>query len=76
MGGYSSKELASSPSPGAAVCDDSSVETFNFPGGSPNAFGRCFIEVGGVSADGDPSELEDDSRSECLFLKFCRWRMD
>nr|UKB92867.1 squamosa promoter-binding-like protein 15 [Lilium brownii var. viridulum] len=44
MGGYTSKEVLCSTYPGT-IYDDSSTEVFNFPGGPPNMFGRCFIEV-------------------------------
>ncbi|XP_039113819.1 squamosa promoter-binding-like protein 15 [Dioscorea cayenensis subsp. rotundata] len=44
MGGYTSKEVLGSAYPGT-IYDDSSSESFSFPGGSPNTFGRCFIEV-------------------------------
>nr|XP_029122793.1 squamosa promoter-binding-like protein 15 isoform X2 [Elaeis guineensis] len=44
MGKYTSKEVLCSAYPGT-IYDDSSVETFDFPGGSPKIFGRCFIEV-------------------------------
>ncbi|KAJ0964997.1 hypothetical protein J5N97_026135 [Dioscorea zingiberensis] len=44
MGGYVSKEVLGSIYPGT-IYDDSSLESFSFPRGSPNAFGRCFIEV-------------------------------
>ncbi|KAJ0987136.1 hypothetical protein J5N97_005492 [Dioscorea zingiberensis] len=44
MGGYISKEVLGSAYPGT-IYDDSSLESFSFPGGSPNSFGRCFIEV-------------------------------
>ncbi|XP_017699940.2 squamosa promoter-binding-like protein 15 [Phoenix dactylifera] len=43
MGKYTSKVLCSAY-PGT-IYDDSSVESFDFPGGSPKIFGRCFIEV-------------------------------
>lgn len=44
MGGYASKEVLGSAYPGT-IYDDSSLESFSLPGGFPNAFGRCFIEV-------------------------------
>lgn len=44
MGGYTSKEISGSPHSGT-IYDDSSTENFDFPGGAPNVFGRCFIEV-------------------------------
>ncbi|XP_010927295.2 squamosa promoter-binding-like protein 15 isoform X1 [Elaeis guineensis] len=44
MGKYTSKDVLCSAYPGN-MCDDSSVESFDFPGGSPTVFGRCFIEV-------------------------------
>jgi len=44
MGGYISKEVLGSAYPGT-IYDDSSLESFSLPGGLPNAFGRCFVEV-------------------------------
>ncbi|XXG46349.1 hypothetical protein AAC387_Pa02g1215 [Persea americana] len=44
MGGYTSKEISGSPHSGT-IYDDSSIENFDLPGGEPNVFGRCFIEV-------------------------------
>lgn len=44
MGGYKSKEVSGSAYLGT-VYDDSSIENFSFHGGTPNEFGRCFIEV-------------------------------
>lgn len=44
MGGYTSKEIVGSAYPGT-VYDDSSVESFDFPAGPADAFGRCFVEV-------------------------------
>ncbi|XP_020268251.1 squamosa promoter-binding-like protein 15 isoform X2 [Asparagus officinalis] len=44
MGGYTSKEVLGSAYPGT-IYDDASVESFTLPGGIPNSFGRCFIEV-------------------------------
>ncbi|XP_020266067.1 squamosa promoter-binding-like protein 15, partial [Asparagus officinalis] len=44
MGGYTSKEVLGSAYPGT-IYDDSSSENFVLPGGLPNTFGRCFIEV-------------------------------
>ncbi|KAJ6799892.1 squamosa promoter-binding-like protein 15 isoform X2 [Iris pallida] len=43
-GGYTSKEVIGSAYPGT-IYDDSSMESFSLPGGSPDAFGRYFIEV-------------------------------
>ncbi|XP_042418770.1 squamosa promoter-binding-like protein 15 isoform X1 [Zingiber officinale] len=44
MGKYMSKEILCSTYPGT-IYDDSCVERFDFPGGSPEGFSRCFIEV-------------------------------
>ncbi|XP_020081517.1 squamosa promoter-binding-like protein 15 isoform X2 [Ananas comosus] len=44
MGKYTSKEVLSSAYPGT-IYDYSSMESFDFPGGSPLVLGRCFIEV-------------------------------
>ncbi|XP_068647240.1 squamosa promoter-binding-like protein 15 [Aristolochia californica] len=44
MGGYTSKEVSGAAYAGT-IYDDSSIESFDFPGGIPNDFGRCFIEV-------------------------------
>lgn len=44
MGGYTSKEISGSPHSGT-IYDDSSIVNFDLPGGEPNVFGRCFIEV-------------------------------
>ncbi|XP_058073325.1 squamosa promoter-binding-like protein 15 isoform X2 [Magnolia sinica] len=44
MGGYVSKEVSGSAYSGT-MYEDSSLESFNFPGGAPNVLGRCFIEV-------------------------------
>ncbi|XP_042379380.1 squamosa promoter-binding-like protein 15 isoform X1 [Zingiber officinale] len=43
-GKYMSKEVLCSTYPGT-IYDDSCVESFNFPGGFQEQFGRCFIEV-------------------------------
>ncbi|XP_068651869.1 squamosa promoter-binding-like protein 15 [Aristolochia californica] len=43
-GGYTSKEV-SGGAYAATIYDDSSIESFDFPGGIPYDFGRCFIEV-------------------------------
>ncbi|KAJ6833085.1 squamosa promoter-binding-like protein 15 isoform X2 [Iris pallida] len=43
-GGYTSKQVLGSAYPGT-MYDDSSMENFNLPGVSPDAFGRYFIEV-------------------------------
>ncbi|OVA01044.1 Transcription factor [Macleaya cordata] len=42
MGGYLSKEVLGSV---GTVYDDTSTESFKFPGGFPKILGRCFIEV-------------------------------
>lgn len=44
MGKYMSKEVLCSAYPGT-IYDDSCVERFDFHGGSPNVYGRFFIEV-------------------------------
>ncbi|XP_058108980.1 squamosa promoter-binding-like protein 15 isoform X2 [Magnolia sinica] len=44
MGGYVSKEVLGSAYSGT-MHEDSSLESFNVPGGAPNVLGRCFIEV-------------------------------
>ncbi|KAG6482647.1 squamosa promoter-binding-like protein 15 [Zingiber officinale] len=43
-GKYMSKEILCSTYPGT-IYDDSCVESFDFPGGFQEQFGRCFIEV-------------------------------
>ncbi|KAF6174231.1 hypothetical protein GIB67_033763 [Kingdonia uniflora] len=42
MGGYTSKVVLGSAD---AVYDDTSLESFSFPGGPPNVLSRCFIEI-------------------------------
>eukprot|EP00262_Sarcandra_glabra_P018726 TRINITY_DN682_c0_g2_i1.p1 TRINITY_DN682_c0_g2~~TRINITY_DN682_c0_g2_i1.p1 ORF type:complete len:1086 (-),score=197.20 TRINITY_DN682_c0_g2_i1:605-3862(-) len=44
IGGYISKQVSESAYSGT-MYDDSSSESFSFPGGVPNVLGRCFIEV-------------------------------
>lgn len=44
MGGYTSKEVIGSTSPGA-MYDEINVNGFKFDGASPSVLGRCFIEV-------------------------------
>ncbi|MQM20362.1 hypothetical protein Taro_053380 [Colocasia esculenta] len=68
MGGYSSKEVLGSTYPGT-IYDDSSIESFNFPGGTPNVFGRCFIEVeNGFKGNSFPIIIADDAICEELKL--------
>ncbi|MQL98453.1 hypothetical protein Taro_031166 [Colocasia esculenta] len=60
MGCYTSKEVPMSSEPGR-IYDDSSIECFNFPGGAPSAFGRCFLEVeNGFKGNSFPVIIADD----------------
>ncbi|CAD5189253.1 unnamed protein product [Musa acuminata subsp. malaccensis] len=60
MGKYISKVLCSAY-PGT-IYDDSCVERFDFPGGSPRVFGRCFIEVeNGFKGNSFPVIIADAS---------------
>ncbi|XP_072977182.1 squamosa promoter-binding-like protein 15 [Typha angustifolia] len=61
MGKYTSKEVLCSAYPGT-IYDDSSMETFDFPGGPPLVLGRCFIEVeNGFKGNGFPVIIADSS---------------
>ncbi|URE37290.1 Squamosa promoter-binding-like protein [Musa troglodytarum] len=55
------QEVVCSTYPGT-IYDDSCVERFDFPGGSPKAFGRCFIEVeNGFKGNSFPIIIADTS---------------
>ncbi|CAD5165277.1 unnamed protein product [Musa acuminata subsp. malaccensis] len=62
IGKYMLKEVLFSTYPGT-ICDDSCVERFSFPGGSPKASGRCFIEVveNGFKGNSFPIIIADTS---------------
>ncbi|KAJ0988110.1 hypothetical protein J5N97_006466 [Dioscorea zingiberensis] len=68
MGGYTSKEVLGSTHPGT-LYDDSSTESFDFHGGLPKSFGRCFIEVEkGFKGNSFPLIIADDAICQELRL--------
>uniref|UniRef100_A0A1D1ZCN6 Squamosa promoter-binding-like protein 15 n=1 Tax=Anthurium amnicola TaxID=1678845 RepID=A0A1D1ZCN6_9ARAE len=68
MGSYTSKEVWGSSHTGT-LNDDYSIESFNFPGGAPNDFGRCFIEVeNGLKGNSFPVIIADDAICQELRL--------
>ncbi|KAJ4967329.1 hypothetical protein NE237_019178 [Protea cynaroides] len=65
-GGYMSKEVSGSAYEGT-MYDDSSMESFKFPGGSPGVLGRFFIEVeNGLKGNCFPIIIADDTICEEL----------
>ncbi|KAF8409856.1 hypothetical protein HHK36_002374 [Tetracentron sinense] len=76
MGGYTSKEISGSAYQGA-VYDDTSLESFNFPGGAPSVLGRCFIEVeNGFKGNSFPVIIADATICQELRLLESEFKQD